>query len=62
MGMILLNKQKLLEIFEEVLENWKDAQGYVIHDTICSGDTYDHQALEKDVEEYRRKFLKALNS
>jgi hypothetical protein len=59
---ILLDKQKILEIFEEVLKNWKDAESYVIQDTISADDNYDHEDLEKDVEEFRKKFLEALNS
>lgn len=62
MRVTLLDKQILLEIFEEVLVNWKTAQGYVIQDTYCFDDDYDHDELEKEVQNYRNKFIEALNT
>jgi hypothetical protein len=55
-----MDKEKLLEIFEELLKDWERAQSYVIQDTICSDDDYDHDDLEKDSEDYRKRFMEAL--
>lgn len=58
-----LNKEKLLEIFEDVLTNWKVAQDYVIQDThldCCDG--YSHEDLEGEIQEYRNKFIEYLNN
>jgi len=56
---LVLNKQKLTLIFEEVLLNWKMAQGCVIQE----GDVNecDFEDLENDIEEYRQRFLETLN-
>jgi len=59
---LVLEKQKLLELFEEVLGRFKSAEQYVIHDTFCIGDEYDYEDLEKEIEEYKRKFLEALDN
>jgi len=58
----LLEKQKLMKLFDEVLENWEIAESYVIQDTYCIGDRYDHESLGIDVNMYKKEFLEALNS
>ncbi|MFH7833880.1 hypothetical protein [Bacillus luti] len=55
-----MKKQKLIEVFEEVLENWEMSMGCVIQES--RDDDYSYEELEKDVEEYRRKFLEALDA
>lgn len=59
MRVIILNKQKLLEVFEEVLKSWEMAQGCVIQEGDISESDFDD--LEKGIEEYRQRFIKALN-
>ncbi|MGN4897801.1 hypothetical protein ACTFSB_28515 [Bacillus cereus group sp. MYBK14-3] len=53
-----MNKGNLLKIFEELLKEWESAEGLVIHDRGCLDD---YNELEKEVEEYRRRFLEALD-
>jgi uncharacterized protein YfkK (UPF0435 family) len=56
----VLNKEKLIEVFEEVLKNWEMAHGSVIQDGDINESDYDD--LENEIQEYRREFLKALNN
>lgn len=60
--MALLEKQKIMKLFEEVLENWEIAESYVIQNTYCIGDNYDHESLGEVVSIYKKEFLEALNS
>lgn len=56
-----MKKQQLLELFDEVLKNWKSAESFVIQETSINEDDYDYEDLEEDIQELRDKFLKALN-
>lgn len=60
--MILLDKSKLLKIFEEVLTNWESAQEYVLQDTICVGEDHLYEELIQDIKNYRKQFVEVLNS
>lgn len=57
-----MEKQKIMKLFEEVLENWEIAESYVIQNTYCIGDNYDHESLGEVVSIYKKEFLEALNS
>jgi len=57
-----VRKQKILEIFEEILERLESAETYVLNHTWCIGDDYDHEDLQTEIEEYKQKFLEALKS
>jgi hypothetical protein len=52
-----MNKNNLLKIFEELLEEWEKSESTVIHDR---GDLDDYDQLEKNKEEFRKNFLEAL--
>lgn len=54
-----MNKEKVLEIFYELLEAWEDSECTVIHDR---GDIDDYQVLRTDIAAYEQRFLEALNS
>jgi shikimate kinase len=56
----VLDKRKVIEVFEEVLENWKMAQDCVIAEG-GGVEPYNEEELEKDANEYKRVFLEALN-
>lgn len=56
--MIVLNKQKLIEVFEEVLKNWEMSQSSVIQEG--NVDDCDYEELDREVEYYRKKFLETL--
>jgi len=58
----LLKKQKLLEVFEEVLERLESAETYVLDHTWCIGDEYNHDVLKKEIQEYKQEFREALES
>ncbi|WP_394136903.1 hypothetical protein [Cytobacillus oceanisediminis] len=53
-----MNKQKLIEVFEEVLKNWEMSQSSVIQEG--NVDDCDYEELDREVEYYRKKFLEAL--
>ncbi|MCP1124552.1 hypothetical protein NKR74_14775 [Bacillus sp. 3103sda1] len=53
-----MNKEKLVEVFNELLGEWEGAEGTVIHDRGCIDDYPD---LEKRREEYKQKFFRALD-
>lgn len=55
-----MDKNKLLEIFNEVLENWYDAEDVVINDRSISLED-EYEKLEKKKQEYIKKFLVALD-
>lgn len=56
-----MNKGKLLEIFNEVLEKFEDSESYCIQDFQTDDNDYSLKDLKNDIKEYRRSFEKALN-
>lgn len=58
--MKVLKKQKLLELFEEVLERFESAEAYCIQDFQVGEDEYSHKDLKNDIKEYKRMFLALL--
>lgn len=57
-----MEKQELLELFEEVLKNWKNAENIVIQETSINENDYEHEDLEKEIQELRDKFIEALSN
>lgn len=57
--MLVVNKKRLLEIFEDLIQEWERAEEVVINDRSINPDK-DYNYLEKKKEEYNRKFLEAL--
>lgn len=56
-----MNKKELLEIFNELLERFENAESYCIQDFYTSDDDYNHEDLESDIKEYKKRFREALN-
>lgn len=54
-----MDKEKVLEIFNELLEAWEDSECTVIHDR---GDVEDLRKLRMNIENYKKTFFEALNS
>lgn len=55
-----MDKNKLLEIFNEVLENWATAEDVVINDRSLSYEE-DLEELDRKKQEYRKRFIETLN-
>ncbi len=54
-----MNKEKVIEIFNELLEAWEVAEGDVIH---YSGDAGDFEQLRQEKRNFEERFREALNS
>ncbi|MNW41155.1 hypothetical protein D3C74_182840 [compost metagenome] len=52
-----MDKDKIRELFEQLLEGFQEAEGMVIHDR---GELKDFEQLEKKVAEYRKELNKLL--
>lgn len=52
-----MDKESLLKVFEELLEEWHHSEMTVINDR---GSSSDQDVLKKDEDEYRRRFKEAL--
>lgn len=55
-----MNKEKLLDVFNEVLERFESAESYCIQDFQVNDNDYNHTDLENDIKEYKRLFEEAL--
>lgn len=53
-----MDKYKIIEIFEELLEAWEDSESTVINDR---GNIDDFTELRNIREDYKQRFLEALN-
>lgn len=58
-----MEKDKLLELFNEVLKKLEIAESYTIQDTVYNFEKdYNLEDLENDIREYKRLFEEILNS
>lgn len=58
---IWLDKEKLIEIFEDLLENWYNSERFIV-DFYCSYEREEElQEIELDYKNYKCEFYKALN-
>ncbi len=55
-----MDNNKLLEIFNEVLENWYQAEDVVINDRSISLED-EYEKLDRKKQEYKKRFLEALD-
>jgi hypothetical protein len=53
-----MDKEKIKEIFCDLLEAWEDSECTVIHDR---GDIDDFEKLRMKKENYKKRFFEALN-
>ncbi|WML38712.1 hypothetical protein RCG19_16105 [Neobacillus sp. OS1-2] len=53
-----MDKEKIMEVFYELLDAWEDSECTVIHDR---GEIGDFEELRMNKEKYKQKFLEALN-
>lgn len=54
-----MDKEKVMEIFYELLESWEESECTVIHDR---GTIDDFEELRSNIENYKKRFHEALNS
>lgn len=54
-----MNKEKVLEIFNDLLEAWQDSECFVINDR---GDISDFEQLRQEKRNFEERFREALNS
>lgn len=56
-----MDKNKISEVFNELLEEWYWAEDIAIHDRSINMEN-EYEDLEKKKQEYKRRFFEALNA